>query len=198
MVRVTRGVACGLLSLLTAVAASAVQAEERPPAVPTEEVVSTVDPAMPRGVCSETAGRLPPTVVVDSRLTGHVRRMLERSPEFRRQCEALAELKHVYVRVSLVLHGLPPGVHAQSQVTRTNDGPLFARVQVSLTANWSEWIGHEFEHVLEQAEGMTLTDYRTGDGRWESVPDAYETTRAIAAGRAIRNQVLHRTDAAHD
>lgn len=162
------------------------------------ERVKPADETDADGVCAEVRGHLPPTVVVDPRMDDHVRKMLARSPEFRRQCLALADRPQVYVRVHLVLFGLPPGVHAQSQVTRTHEGPLFAKVQIGLTANWSEWIGHEFEHILEQAEGMTLTDYRGGDGRWESAPDAFETARAIAAGRTIRNQWLQRGDTANE
>ena len=158
---------------------------------------STADPA-DGGLCAPRKGQLPPTVVVEPRLKSHVQKMLARSEEFRRQCEALAAQPQTYVRVRLVLFGLPPGVNAQSEITRTSEGVLFAQVQLSLTSNWSEWIGHEFEHILEQAEGTRLDDYRDGAGRWESAPDAFESNRAIAVGRTIRNQMLYPAVDAND
>lgn len=133
---------------------------------------------------------MPPTVIVESPLEAYIQKMLNRSEDFRRQCLALAAQPQVYVRVQMVLYGLPPSVFAKTDVQRTSAGPLIATVRIQPSVNWSEWIGHEFEHILEQVEGIRLKDFRqNGSGRWESSSDMFESLRAITAGREIRRQM---------
>ena len=110
--------------------------------------------------CRATDGRLPPNVQVNRALLRPVRSMLQRSEEFRRQCEELAARPTVYVRVNLSVEGLPSRFCARSVIQRMTDGPLLIFVEIERTVNWAEWLAHEFEHVLEQAEGLRVKDLR--------------------------------------
>lgn len=150
------------------------------------------DPPAPEGpkiVCAAVNGRLPATVLVQRELQPVVQRMLERSAFFRHQCQLLAEQSKVYVRVQIATYGMLPSQRARAQVQRTAAGPLIVWVQLAPAVNWSEWIGHEFEHILEQVEGLRLRDLRDGHDSWESDDDTYESARAINAGRVVREQV---------
>ena len=64
-----------------------------------------------------------------------------------------------------------------------------------LGKNVAEWIAHEFEHVLEQAEGLRASDLRKQQSSWMSDGLAFETTRAIVAGRAVREQMRRKPTA---
>lgn len=149
-----------------------------------------VDDRLNPRVCGAVDGIMPATVIVDGPLDIYVQQMLSRSEAFRRQCDALAAQPQVYVRVQLALYGLPPSLYARTDVQRTVAGPLIATVRIQSGVNWSEWIGHEFEHILEQVEGIRAKDFRDNNGgRWESSVEMYESSRAILAGRTIRIQM---------
>jgi len=128
-------------------------------------------------------------VQVHSSLQRQVQAMLQRSEDFRRQCRQLAANPSLYVRVRLSSIDMPARYCARSVVQRTSDGPLLIFVEIERTANWAEWLAHEFEHVLEQAEGVRLKDLRAGKGSWESGDDVFETARAIGVGRGVRAQM---------
>jgi hypothetical protein len=68
---------------------------------------------------------------------------------------------------------------------------------VELRTPWSpeEWIGHEFEHVLEQVERVPLVELAARTGRvWRTADDMFESERAIRAGRRVLEEMnrLHR------
>ena len=146
-------------------------------------------------ICRASDGRLPPNVHVNRALLGPVRSMLRRSEEFRRQCEELAARPTVYVRVNLSVEGLPSRFCARSVIQRMTDGPLLIFVEIERTVNWAEWLAHEFEHVLEQAEGLRVKDLRNQKDSWESAEAVFETSRAIFAGRAVREQMRRKPPA---
>jgi hypothetical protein len=139
--------------------------------------------------CGATDGRLPPNVQVHSSLQRQVQEMLQRSEDFRRQCGELAANPTVYVRVRVSSIGMPARYCARSVVLRMTDGPLLIFVEIERTVNWAEWLAHEFEHVLEQAEGLRLKDLRARKDSWESGDAVFETARAIGVGRAVRKQM---------
>jgi hypothetical protein len=90
-----------------------------------------------------------------------------------------------------VLIRIDPGLwgrsyRARTSFGRTSAGTILARVQLSLRVDPIEWIAHEFEHVVEQLEGVSLPALAAQlRGAWPSTERMYETTRAIDAGRAV-------------
>ena len=140
-------------------------------------------------ICRAVDGRLPANVQVARHLLPHVRAMLLRSDDFRHQCEQLAARPTVYVRVSVSLVDLPYQFCARSVIQRMAAGPIMAFVELGRTVKWSEWIAHEFEHILEQAEGLRGADMARQSASWESATSVFETSRAIVAGQAVRAQM---------
>jgi hypothetical protein len=57
-------------------------------------------------------------------------------------------------------------------------------------------LAHELEHVLEQIEGVSLSDAadRTSGGTHRMADGAYETERARVAGRAAAEEVDQRVE----
>lgn len=151
-----------------------------------------------RAWCRSMDGQLPPTVHLDPRLSGHVRRMLSRSSRFRAQCRGLAVRPWVSVRVRLTHDDLLKNVAAQAVIRRDGAGYVVASVDLKWRVDWSEWLAHEFEHVLEQADGGSMRAFKIASGTWESNENAFETSRAIAAGRDVRVEVNHDRVTTHE
>jgi hypothetical protein len=63
-------------------------------------------------------------------------------------------------------------------------------VEIAVPCNCAELIGHEFEHLVEQIEGINLEDLaqRKGTGVSVSENGSFETERAQNAGRAIADE----------
>ena len=129
---------------------------------------------------------LPATVSVPDDLQRHVDSMMALSATFRGQCRRIAQASslRVVIRVDPAL--ADRSYRAQTWFARTPSGDLFARVRVSLRLNPIEWIAHEFEHVIEQLDGVDLPALAAGHKAvWLSADKMFETMRAIDAGRAV-------------
>jgi hypothetical protein len=75
------------------------------------------------------------------------------------------------------------------------EGVIVARVRVRLGPDAIELIAHELEHVLERVEGVKyLMD--VGSSKASVSGGAFETPRAIDAGRRVAVQVEHAERAA--
>jgi hypothetical protein len=119
--------------------------------------------------------------------------VLAASPTVRSQFERIASAAGVRVYITLALE-LPADRLSQTVFRSSADG-LEARVEIStpLRADeYAELLAHEFEHVLEQLEGLNLASLaRRGEPGVARLPDgAYETQRAIGAGRRASREVL--------
>ena len=52
------------------------------------------------------------------------------------------------------------------------------------------WIAHEFEHLIEQLEGVDLRDLaHRRQGVWHSGDEMFETERAIRAGVQVMHEM---------
>lgn len=128
----------------------------------------------------------PAGVSVPGDLRRHVESMLVVSATFRAQCRRIAEAPslRVVIRVDPAL--VDRSYRARTWFARAPSGGIFARVHVSLRLNPVEWIAHEFEHVIEQLDGVDLPALAAGHkGVWLSTDKMFETIRAIDAGRAV-------------
>ena len=118
--------------------------------------------------------------------------LLLRSETFRGQCERIAGDARVHVRLSLV-SGVDAGGRAQTAMRRYHSGALFADVEILFGENYRELLAHEFEHVLEQIEGVDLRREAAAGRAWEIAAGTFETRRARLAGV----QVWREAETAH-
>jgi hypothetical protein len=115
--------------------------------------------------------------------------LLNRSITFKHQCRQINATHKL--RITIQFHpSLPNRFRSLSKVRRTKNDYIIIVVQVALTSDYVEMLGHEFEHALEQVEGLNLQElsklkkcrvYRQWNG-------SYETERAIQAGRTVSNE----------
>jgi hypothetical protein len=156
-------------------------------------VIAAQDPAAPLVA-------MPANIRVDPVLQSTALMLLRRSKTFGRQCARIALERHV----RLVVVATPPprelsAPRARSVITRHVYGALRAVVEIPITAAYlPELIGHEFEHVIEQIEGLDLAARARdgGSGVLEVLDGVFETTRARAAGLMVAMEAEADTDAA--
>ena len=118
--------------------------------------------------------------------------LLRLSQTFRAQCERIAGDPRLRVRLSVV-STLDGGGRAQTTFHRYRTGALVADVEVLFGENYFELLAHEFEHVIEQLDGVDLRHEAAGGRAWEVAAGAFETRRASTAGV----QVLRETGMMH-
>jgi hypothetical protein len=110
--------------------------------------------------------------------------LLQRSETFRSQCERIAAAPRLRVTLDLV-STIPGSGRAQTTFRRFGSGALFAEVEVLFGENYRELLAHEFEHVIEQIEGVNLRR-ETAEGRaWEIASGTFETRRAHLVGLQV-------------
>jgi hypothetical protein len=134
----------------------------------------------------------PPNVVIARAFGDTIEFMLLSSATFRRQCSriARADQLHVVIKRSLVAGGLDG--NAVTQITRRPSGDVDANVTVGYLRDPVELIAHEFEHLLEQLDGVDLASMaaRPATGVHAIFPSGhFETDRAVAAGRTVAREV---------
>jgi predicted SprT family Zn-dependent metalloprotease len=131
---------------------------------------------------------LPPNLEVSKGEYPLLEKLWRRSATFRRQCERIAEASWLKVRLSFNPRPMTP-CGCRALTTVYHNKPL-AHVRIFRLSDTVELIGHEFEHVLEQLEGLNLRTlveaedervYRTEFGQ-------FETHRAVQAGRQVRTE----------
>jgi hypothetical protein len=135
----------------------------------------------------------PPNLIVPDTHRRLIESMLRQSPTFRRQCVRLAADPTLTVRLSLITPSWSDSVRATTRLTRRRDGQMVALIQISPTESQVELIAHEFEHVIEQLDGVDLRAHahRPGSGvrMLPGTPDVFETTRAIRVGQKVTLEV---------
>ena len=134
---------------------------------------------------------IPPNIIVPPIFRPVIRAMLQRSVTFRRQCLRIANTPDVLITVERV-NTARPWMRAETRMTRTRNGPLLAVVQVTSAGDFAELIGHEFEHIIEQLDGIDLPIRArlasTGVSRG-TAEDTYETVRARRVGEIVSAEV---------
>ena len=85
------------------------------------------------------------------------------------------------------LYGEHAGYRARSVIHRLRSGELLALVDLPVLGRPTEWIAHEFEHVLEMIDGRDLPRLaqKQARGVWRSFDGMIETSRATDAGRSV-------------
>lgn len=118
--------------------------------------------------------------------------LLRTSDTFRSQCARIAGDARVRVRVS-VAYSIDGGGRAQTTFRRYQSGTLSAEVELLFGENYRELLAHEFEHVIEQIDGVNLGAETAAGRAWAVAGGAFETRRALLIGV----HVLRETEMAH-
>ena len=82
-------------------------------------------------------------------------------------------------------------------VIRRQGRGISADVNVPPGRHYPELVAHEFEHVIEQIEGLDLRRLakKHGAGVWEVERGWFESGRAVDVGRIVTAEVFHRRQA---
>jgi hypothetical protein len=131
---------------------------------------------------------VPPAALRAGALRPLVEAMLRRSPTFRRQCQRLGSPQLQSVSLS---HEMVQGARARTEITIV-DGRMSVLVRLGSRDDDVELIAHEFEHVIEQLDGIDLRarSSLSGTGVYVCSSDraSFETVRAIRAGRRVAQE----------
>ena len=136
--------------------------------------------------------RLPANVDLPRDLARVLRRMYDRSPTFRAQCERIARADNLRVTVRIDTR-IPSRCRAFT-IVRRQGYDIHAEMHLPASNALIELVGHEFEHVIEQIEGLNLKRLARvkGSGVREAEPRVFETDRAQLAGRVVAAEVERR------
>lgn len=129
---------------------------------------------------------VPPNLVLPSSLRDLVESMLQESRTFRRQCVRLMHARELTIFVEYAT--LLDGSRATTTIVRGRDGRVVARVRLAQSVNREELLAHEFEHIIEQLDGIDLpllARHSTSGVRMTLDSGHFETDRANAAGRQV-------------
>ena len=133
---------------------------------------------------------LPPDLEVASVFRVFVDKMWQASPTFRGQARRLAAGSGLHV--SVLVEDLPRPARSYNARTllRHQDGSLVsAQVYLKPSLDAPEFIAHELEHILEQLDGVDLQAQAGNGVVWKAGDGAFETRRAIEAGRRVAGEI---------
>jgi hypothetical protein len=132
---------------------------------------------------------LPPNIEVAHDLARVLERIYQRSATFRAQCERIAGADNL--RVTIRIDTAIPGRCRAYTIVQRRGYDIAADVRLPAGRELIELIGHEFEHLLEQIEGLDLKRLARikGSGVRELEGRVFETDRAQAAGRLVAAEI---------
>ncbi len=134
--------------------------------------------------------RPPFNLQVDALLKPLLEQMWQASPTFRRQCRRLAAEESLQVTVGREDQpSVASFANARTALTFKGNTPVTARVYIKNTSNGAELIAHEFEHILEQLDGVDLQAQAGNGAVWKGDRASFETRRAIETGRRVAREV---------
>ena len=129
----------------------------------------------------------PPSNVRAGMLQQQFIELLQRSATFRQQCARIAATR--VLRVTLhVGRTMDPLARAQTIINRYEAGGIRAEVTLRFAEDYLELLAHEFEHIIEQVEGVSLRNEELQGRAWRTPSGAFETRRAFDAGVRAREE----------
>ncbi|MEQ1870200.1 MAG: hypothetical protein ABL961_09275 [Vicinamibacterales bacterium] len=134
---------------------------------------------------------MPSNIRFARELQSSVDTMLEMSRTFREQFERIASAPRLIIDARIDMRVMQQSFRARSCIRRYDSGLVIVSMEIAPDAIRPEWIAHEFEHILEQLEGLPLSVLaeQGRPGVWFSGRDMVETSRATAAGRLVRDEM---------
>ena len=138
---------------------------------------------------------LPANIEVSIDLGSVLQRIYARSPTFRAQFEQISANRNLHVRMRIDPH-IPSSYRAYTIFSRRGL-QILADIRLPPGGHLAEFVAHEFEHILEQIEGLSLRRLAgvKGSGVRLVDRDLYETDRAEAAGRIVAEELVRETRA---
>jgi hypothetical protein len=117
--------------------------------------------------------------------------MLRMSPTFRRQCTRLGQTPGLTVTI---LRAIPAarGTLASTEIINVAEGRIYATVHLGPAADDGELLAHEFEHIIEQLDGVDLAAMarrRDTGVRLIGESGVFETDRARSVGRQVAEEL---------
>lgn len=136
----------------------------------------------------------PPNVVLADTYRLLLDKMLRDSPTFRRQCLRIAAETRLTVHLTVEPLRGRSDLRAMTSLQRTPDNRISATIVIAPRQDVVELIAHEFEHVIEQLDGIDLAELAAlpHTGVREEVGgarDTFETERASRVGRKVTVEV---------
>lgn len=135
----------------------------------------------------------PPNLIVADIYRPLLESMLRDSPTFRRQCIRIAGETALTVHLAIRPPPRRSDIRAITRMTRKPNGALTAFVDIGALDNTVELIAHEFEHIIEQLDGVDLAARaalpHTGVSVVGPVTDVFETKRARLIGLKVASEV---------
>jgi hypothetical protein len=142
--------------------------------------------------CDAPVLSLPDSIELSPGLQPMVRWSLEHSPTFRQQCRKLAAAPSLHASVRMNFYPTPGStVRALTTFRQKRSGTVDARIEIRSAPDLTELLAHEFEHVLEQLEGTDLDALSSTNDAKRLSDGAFETRRAIEAGRRVAGEVIN-------
>ncbi len=139
-----------------------------------------------RMVPAPCVSSLPPNIDAGM-LQPSVMALLQQSQTFQQQCVRIAAAR--VVRVTLrVGTAVDAGAMAVTVISRYDAGAIRAEVTLRFAEDYLLLLAHEFEHILEQVEGVDLRDEAALGRAWMTPSGAWETRRAFNAGMRVRKE----------
>lgn len=146
-----------------------------------------VVPLLVARLASATCHSSLPSNIEAGMLQTSVIELLQRSPTFQQQCRRIAATR--ILRVTLYVGtAIDVGALAQTVITRYDAGAIRAEVTLRFSGDYMLLLAHEFEHILEQVEGVDLRDEAASGRAWRTASGAWETRRAANAGIRARQE----------
>jgi hypothetical protein len=155
-----------------------------------------VSSALPVGTQaqSQTAdpcATLPSNIAVSALLRPILEYLVVYSPTLKAQCGVIATSPLAHVVVSSTMVPIE-GCLARATIRRYTTGMIYALIEIPVpTASYAELLAHEFEHVIEQIQGVDLRALARvrASGVSERAPGVYETDRARRQGRRAGDEM---------
>ncbi len=134
---------------------------------------------------------LPDNVEGPASVLGLMRDMWNRSPTFRRQCARLAGAANGSISIDIrnqASYVFRAATHIESRI----GGKWHATIAVYLFTDLVELIAHEFEHIIEQLDGIDLVRLQQqGIAGVTEGRQHFETARAFATGKRVAQEYAH-------
>jgi len=131
----------------------------------------------------------PPNLNVTAMYRPLVEAMLRDSPTFRRQCVRIAAEPALTVHLTVNPPPRRSDRRATTHLSRDANGHLTAVVDIEPFEDIQELIAHEFEHIIEQLDGVNLAARaalsNTGVTAFGHRNTTFETTRAQRMGLRV-------------
>jgi|SRR5579862_5881893 len=133
--------------------------------------------------------KLPASIGASPPIRAQILMMIERSATFRQQCQRL-DIPRLSIQIKTDSEIYERAYKARTTIARSSTGTV-AWVRLAAFGDPTEWLAHEFEHIIEQIDGVDLPHLAELNRRdaWYTGENMFETARALQTGRLVLREV---------